>query len=192
MAWQMKTIKQIKLGVLVARLCTRQKELESQIYWYKYKFKIKRWEKDQHHRRKNANHRNQTIEGNKRNKNTEMKRMLSVILIVIKIKRVRQRIFLLIIYKHLKMNTMVLIRARECLFILSNNHKRDFKTILEMMEHLIIVLVAPFNLIVRDKLEIVKINSEMIQEFQLMNIIREVWIKIKVGHRFRDLWKVIQ
>ena len=72
------------------------------------------------------------------------------------------------------MNTMVLIRAKECLFILSNNHKRDFKTILEMMEHLKIVLVAPFNLIVRDKLEIVKINSEMIQEFQLMNIIREV------------------
>ena len=72
------------------------------------------------------------------------------------------------------MNTMVLIRAKECLFILSNNHKRDFKTILEMMEHLKIVLVAPFNLIVRDRLEIVKINLEMIQEFQLMNIIREV------------------
>ena len=69
---------------------------------------------------------------------------------------------------------MVPIRAKECLFILSNNHKRDFKTTLEMMEHLKIVLVAPFNLIVRDKLEIVKINSEMIQEFQLMNIIREV------------------
>lgn len=103
-----------------------------------------------------------------------MKRILSVILIVIKIKRAPQRTFQLIIYRHQQMNTMALIRAKECHFILSNNHKRDFKTILEMMEHLKIVLVAHFNLIVRDKLEIVKISFKMIQEFQLMNIIREV------------------